>query len=96
MVRKSAQSADAQSVIPQTPAPVPAAMPLNHFSTKTTVPKANYCKTAAICIKPFVDQYPYEKNEVFTADESYIKIRGLKTYVWLIMNAATRSILGND
>lgn len=23
---------------------------------------ANYCKTAAICIKPFVDQYPYEKG----------------------------------
>ena len=55
---------------------------------------ANYCKTAAVCIKPFVDQYPYEKNEVFTADETYIKIRGVKTYVWLIMNAATRSILG--
>ncbi len=55
---------------------------------------ANYCKTAAICIKPFVDQYPYEKNNVFTADETYIKIRGIKTYVWLIMNAATRSILG--
>ena len=30
---------------------------------------ANYCKTAAICIKPFVDQYPYEKGDVFTADE---------------------------
>ena len=29
---------------------------------------ANYCKTAAICIKPFVDQYPYEKG-CFTADE---------------------------
>ena len=55
---------------------------------------ANYCKTAAICIKPFVDQYPYEKGSVFTADETYIKIRGLKTYVWLIMNAATRSIIG--
>lgn len=55
---------------------------------------ANYCKTATVCIKPFVDQYPYEKNEVFTADETYIKIRGVKTYVWLIMNAATRSILG--
>lgn len=54
---------------------------------------ANYCKTAAVCIKPFVDQYPYEKNEVFTADETYIKVRGVKTYVWLIMNAATRSIL---
>ena len=55
---------------------------------------ANYCKTAAICIKPFVDQYPYEKGEVFTADETYIKIRGIKTYIWLIMNAATRSIIG--
>ena len=55
---------------------------------------ANYCKTAAICIKPFVDQYPYRKDEVFTADETYIKIRGIKTYVWLIMNAASRSIIG--
>lgn len=55
---------------------------------------ANYCKTAAICVKPFVDQYPYEKGDVFTADETYIKIRGIKTYVWLVMNAATRSIIG--
>lgn len=55
---------------------------------------ANYCKTAAICVKPFVDQYPYEKGDVFTADETYIKIRGVKAYVWLIMNAATRSIIG--
>lgn len=55
---------------------------------------ANYCKTAAICIKPYVDQYPYEKNDVFTADETYIKIRGVKSYIWLIINAATRSILG--
>ena len=23
---------------------------------------ANYCKTAAVCIKPFVDQYPYKKG----------------------------------
>lgn len=55
---------------------------------------ANYCKTAAICIKPFVDRYPYEKGDVFTADETYIKVRGIKTYIWLIMNAATRSIIG--
>ena len=54
---------------------------------------ANYCKTAAICIKPYVDRYPYEKNDVFTADETYIKIRGVKSYIWLIINAATRSIL---
>lgn len=24
---------------------------------------ANYCKTATICVKPFVDQYPYEKGK---------------------------------
>ena len=28
------------------------------------------------------------------ADETYIKVRGIKTYVWLIMNAACRSIIG--
>lgn len=55
---------------------------------------ANYCKTAAVCVKPFVDLYPYAKGSVFTADETYIKVRGIKTYVWLIMNAATRSIIG--
>lgn len=46
---------------------------------------ANYCKTAAICIKPFVDQYPYRRGEAFVADETYIKVRGIKTYVWLII-----------
>lgn len=55
---------------------------------------ANYCKTAAICVKPFVDNYPYQKGNTFTADETYIKIRGIKTYVWLIMDAVTRSIIG--
>ena len=55
---------------------------------------ANYCKTAAVCTKPFAEQYPYQKDGVFTADETYIKIRGIKTYVWLIMNATTRSIIG--
>ena len=58
---------------------------------------ANYCKTAAICIKPFVDTYPYEKNPdhlAMTADETYIKVRGIKGYIWFIMNAATRVIIG--
>ena len=55
---------------------------------------ANYCKTAAICVKPFVDNYNYEKGNVFTADETYIKVRGIKAYIWFIMDAASRSILG--
>ena len=55
---------------------------------------ANYCKTAAICIKPFVDNYDYQPGGTFTADETYIKIRGIKAYIWFIMDAASRSILG--
>mgnify|MGYP003009094087 FL=1 len=38
---------------------------------------ANYCKTASVCIKPFVDNYDYKTGNVFTADETYIKIRGM-------------------
>ena len=55
---------------------------------------ANYCKTAAVCIKPFVDTYPYEKGASFVADETYIKVRGIKGFVWLIINAATRAVIG--
>jgi len=55
---------------------------------------ANYCKTAAICVKPFVDTYPYEKGSAFAADETYIKVRGIKGYIWLIIDAATRAIIG--
>lgn len=55
---------------------------------------ANYCKTAAVCIKPFVDSYPYEKGPVFVGDETYIKVRGVRGYIWFIINAATRAIIG--
>ena len=55
---------------------------------------ANYCKTAALCVKPFVDHYDYKPGNTFTADETYIKIRGVKAYIWFIMDAAKRSILG--
>ena len=55
---------------------------------------ANYCKSAAICIKPFVDNYDYGSGSVFTADETYIKIRGIKAYIWFIMDASSRSIIG--
>lgn len=55
---------------------------------------ANYCKTAAVCIKPFVDHYNYKTGDTFTADETYIKVRGIKAYIWFIMDAASRSIIG--
>ena len=55
---------------------------------------ANNARTAAVVIKPFVDHYDYPKSSVFTAAETYIKVRGIKGYIWFIMDAASRSILG--
>ena len=65
-----------------------------HGITNSHQQIANYCKTASVCIKPFVDNYDYDTGKVFTADETYIKIRGIKTYIWFIMDAAKRSIIG--
>ncbi len=55
---------------------------------------ANYCKTAAICVKPFVDTYPYEKGSTFAADETYIKVRGIKGYIWFIIDVVSRAVVG--
>lgn len=55
---------------------------------------ANYLKTAAVCVKPFVDNYDYQVGKNFTADETYIKIRGVKAYIWFIMDSVKRSIIG--
>jgi len=55
---------------------------------------ANYCKLAAACVKPFVDSYDYQPGNTFVADETYIKIRGVKAYVWFIMDSVSRSIIG--
>lgn len=55
---------------------------------------ANYCKTAAVVIKPLVDNYNYKKSDTFVADETYIKVKGVKGYIWFIMDAVSRSIIG--
>jgi len=55
---------------------------------------ANYARTAAILIKPFIDNFNYKKSDTFVADETYTKIRGVFSYVWLIIDAVSRSIIG--
>ena len=37
----------------------------------TTV--ANFARTAAVLVKPFVDNYPYQRSDTFVGDETYIK-----------------------
>lgn len=58
----------------------------------TTV--ANYAMTAASVIKPFVDSYDYKPSNILSADETYIKKLGVKHYVWFIMDACKKSIIG--
>ncbi|KAB3527094.1 DDE-type integrase/transposase/recombinase [Alkaliphilus serpentinus] len=55
---------------------------------------ANYARTAAVLVKPFVDNYDYSKSNTFVADETYIKVKGIKGYIWFIMDAVSRSIIG--
>ena len=44
---------------------------------------ANYALTAAAVIKPFVDTYNYKPSKILSADETYIKVKGIKHYVWI-------------
>jgi len=55
---------------------------------------ANYAKTAAVVIKPFVDSFNYPISNTVVADETYIKVRGVKGYIWFVMDALSRSIIG--
>lgn len=55
---------------------------------------SNYAKTAASIVKPFVDNYDYKPTNYLAADETYIKVKGIRHYVWFVMDALKKSILG--
>lgn len=55
---------------------------------------AKYAMTAAAVIKPFIDTFDYKPSKILSADETYIKVRGIKHYVWFVMDACKKSILG--
>lgn len=55
---------------------------------------ANYAHAAAAVVKPFVVHYPYERGNTFIGDETYIKVRGVRAFVWFVMDSASRSIIG--
>lgn len=52
---------------------------------------ANYALTAAAIIKPFVDTFDYKPPNILSADETYIKVKGINHYVWIIMDACKKS-----
>lgn len=53
----------------------------------------NYARAAAAVIKPFIDTYDYKPSKHLAADETYVKVKGVKGYIWFIMDVCTRSIL---
>ncbi|MCX7921747.1 MAG: DDE-type integrase/transposase/recombinase [Clostridia bacterium] len=55
---------------------------------------SNYAKTAAAIVKPFVDNYDYKPTNYLAADETYTKVKGIRSYVWFVMDAVKKSILG--
>jgi transposase-like protein len=42
---------------------------------------ASYARTAAVLIKPFVDTFDYNPSNNLSANETYIKIKGVKGYI---------------
>lgn len=55
---------------------------------------SKYAKTAATLVKPFVDSFDYKPTNYLAADETYVKIKGINHYVWFIIDAIKKSILG--
>ena len=55
---------------------------------------SKYAKTAAAIVKTFVDSYDYKPTNYLAGDETYIKVKGVKHYIWFIMDALKKSILG--
>lgn len=53
-----------------------------------------YAKTAAFIVRPFVDSFDYKPSNYLAADETYVKVKGVKHYVWFVMDALKKSILG--
>ena len=55
---------------------------------------ARYVKTASAILTPFVLDFDYKPTNYLAADETYIKVKGVNHYIWFVMDAVKKSILG--
>ena len=55
---------------------------------------AKYALTVAAIIKPFVDTFNYKPSKILSTDKTYIKVKDIKHYIWIVMDAYQKSILG--
>ena len=55
---------------------------------------ARYVKTASALVAPFVQDFDYKPTNWLAGDETYVKVKGVRHYVWLVMDTVKRSIIG--
>ena len=55
---------------------------------------ARYVQSASAIVSQFVLDYDYKPTNYLAADETYVKVKGIKHYVWFVMDAIKKSILG--
>jgi transposase-like protein len=55
---------------------------------------ARYVKTASAIVAPFVHDYDYKPTNYLSGDETYVKLKGIKHYVWFVMDVIKQSIVG--
>ena len=55
---------------------------------------ARYVRAASAIVAPFVQDYDYKPTNYLSGDETYVKVKGIKHYVWFVMDVIKRSIIG--
>jgi transposase-like protein len=55
---------------------------------------ARYVKTASAIVAPFVNDFDYKPTNYAAGDETYTKVKGVKHYVWFVMDVIKKSIIG--
>lgn len=56
---------------------------------------ARYVHTASAIVSQFTLDYDYKPTSSLAADETYVKVKGVNHYVWLVMDVIKRSIIGH-
>lgn len=57
---------------------------------------ARYVHTASAIVSQFTLDYDYKPTNYLAADETYVKVKGVNHYVWLVMDAIKKSIIGHS
>lgn len=56
---------------------------------------ARYVHTASNIVSQFVLDYDYKPTNYLAADETYVKVKGVKHYAWFVMDVIKKSIIGH-